>query len=487
VLYDKAIEVLLMTWNVEGHDPVELDEAVPRLAYVAFSMLAGGTQQITKPELERLLEAATVEMPDVLGFARLGTSSFIDRIEDRSSLLTLTGYEEDDGVLAPLYEFKHLTFQEYLAGVAIARDFYPGHAAADSPASVVELFVDDESWREVIPIAAVLLGRRAGPVIGVILDRVEARSESGDFEQGISLLARCLADEVQLAPDVLKRVLSAVARGTARQMSVVNPDLSEMLGSRYGDAFVSATMDGYFGANDFSFGSALGEITLQRLGYAPHSLEYPIAEVIGLVESDDAISQSTGALAAMSAAYDLGYARKEPLLLAGLGDAVAPVVFSPDPHRHFAAAWALAWLGATGVWTPVKQPATVTRLLELWRTSADPMVARQTAWAIAELPLVERDLIEVDGDGLDEFLESQLLDVTSWKPRDRQLAALIVGYYAQRPWSDEQLVELARERAQLFDYDHTPARRLLTALGVQHDPDDDGIEDWDGIRTDAPD
>jgi predicted NACHT family NTPase len=31
VLYGKAVEVLLMTWNVEGHDPIEQDEALPQL------------------------------------------------------------------------------------------------------------------------------------------------------------------------------------------------------------------------------------------------------------------------------------------------------------------------------------------------------------------------------------------------------------------------------------------------------------------------
>ncbi|MFI9554817.1 NACHT domain-containing protein [Nonomuraea endophytica] len=43
VLYDKAIDVLLMTWNVEGHEPIEREEAIPQLAYAAYRMMDAGT------------------------------------------------------------------------------------------------------------------------------------------------------------------------------------------------------------------------------------------------------------------------------------------------------------------------------------------------------------------------------------------------------------------------------------------------------------
>lgn len=39
VLYGEAVEVLLMTWNTEGHDPIPEEEALPQLCYVASSMM----------------------------------------------------------------------------------------------------------------------------------------------------------------------------------------------------------------------------------------------------------------------------------------------------------------------------------------------------------------------------------------------------------------------------------------------------------------
>ena len=46
-----AVEVLLMTWNVEGYDPIEQDEALPQLCYVAYAMMGqrGAEDQSPRP------------------------------------------------------------------------------------------------------------------------------------------------------------------------------------------------------------------------------------------------------------------------------------------------------------------------------------------------------------------------------------------------------------------------------------------------------
>jgi hypothetical protein len=54
VLYGKAVEVLLMTWNTEGHDPIPEEEALPQLCYVASTMMFDGVQKISRPKLTAL-------------------------------------------------------------------------------------------------------------------------------------------------------------------------------------------------------------------------------------------------------------------------------------------------------------------------------------------------------------------------------------------------------------------------------------------------
>jgi hypothetical protein len=92
VLYGKAIEVLLMTWNVAGHDPIDQEEAVPQLAFVAFEMMRAGVQQISLRRLQELLSESRVQMPEILGFSSLSVKQFIERVELRSSLLVVSGH-----------------------------------------------------------------------------------------------------------------------------------------------------------------------------------------------------------------------------------------------------------------------------------------------------------------------------------------------------------------------------------------------------------
>ena len=170
-LYGKAIEVLLMTWNVEGHEPIDQDEAIPQLSFIAFSMMDEGVQAISIRRLRSLLLQAREEMPEILGYARMSIAEFVRRIEDRSSLLSLSGHAIEDGRISAIYEFKHLTFQEYLAAVAVVDGFYPGRNDSDTLASILKPRVDREDWAEVIPLAAILAGRHAAPIVDDLLER----------------------------------------------------------------------------------------------------------------------------------------------------------------------------------------------------------------------------------------------------------------------------------------------------------------------------
>jgi hypothetical protein len=57
-LYGRAVEVLLDTWNIKGHESLNPKEAVPQLAYVAFQLMRVGKQTATGEELLSLLKQA---------------------------------------------------------------------------------------------------------------------------------------------------------------------------------------------------------------------------------------------------------------------------------------------------------------------------------------------------------------------------------------------------------------------------------------------
>jgi hypothetical protein len=54
-LYERAVEVLLDTWNIKGHAPLNPKEAVPQLAFVAFQLMRARKQTVTEKELLELL------------------------------------------------------------------------------------------------------------------------------------------------------------------------------------------------------------------------------------------------------------------------------------------------------------------------------------------------------------------------------------------------------------------------------------------------
>src|SRR6202041_1635517 len=97
LLYDRAIDLLLMTWNVEGHAPMRVDEALPQLAYLAFDMTSRGLQRISSSEAEKNFADAREAMPEVLAYSTDTPRDMINRIESRSSLLMLAGYGIEDG------------------------------------------------------------------------------------------------------------------------------------------------------------------------------------------------------------------------------------------------------------------------------------------------------------------------------------------------------------------------------------------------------
>ena len=176
VLYNKAVEVLLMTWNTEGHDPIPQEEALPQLCYAASAMMLDGVQKISGPRLRALLQEAREALPTELGYVQGTVDGFIHRVEDRSSLLMMTGHDVEDGRLVEFFEFRHLTFQEFLTARAMVHGWHPGRKEGDTLATVLEPHFEDEKWREVIPLGAVLGGKQTEALIGRLTKRVGARA-----------------------------------------------------------------------------------------------------------------------------------------------------------------------------------------------------------------------------------------------------------------------------------------------------------------------
>jgi len=450
VLYGKAIEVLLMTWNVEAHEPMEQDEAIPQLAFVAFTMMKEGVQRISSRRLLEVLNLARKQMPEVLGYARHSAAEFIKMVEYRSSLLMLSGHEIEDGTLYPMYEFRHLTFQEYLTARAIVEGYYPGRKDDDTPLSILKPHLSDENWKEVVPLVAVLSGRKIQPLIQHLTELCKKLEEShSDFtpQFPVSLLGQCILDEIQLAPNLLEEALEWIARKTSPPSDLI----ISLFKGRYGEVLLKMAKNTYMNSDTDStwLGVNLGEIFLHRMGWPEkRTLDSELYEKITNLQGSE-IERSIGAFVVSLIAYfiyiEYGIADIPPdskKRLKALGDQVVPALFSEENHLHLAASWAFCWLGAIGAWSPEYNPDVLSRLLELWKNSRLHDVQRIASRSLSYLPIIDRELKplpEPDPDSINFIKEQSLHD-----ERYRKLAALILGFYWKKPWTDEELAEMVK-------------------------------------------
>lgn len=473
-LYREAVKVLIRTWNTEGFAAMDLDETLAQLSYVACVMMNEGLQQVGYRRLLKLLQEAREEMPAELQFTKISPREFIERVEYRSSLLMQTGQERIDDELQPVYEFRHLTFQEYLAARGLIEEQYPGR---DQDEPLVELLAphfEDERWREVIPLAAVLAGRKADPLIQRLTAVCESR-KLGDYgphdedviAPPVVLLRQCLLDEVQVTPVTIRAALRQMGRHGNEE--AVESSVSSLRRGRFGKVFQEVVEAAYLEAavGWEEYAVAMSDLAL-AIVFPDQSPQFS-AEVAGTLgdwfNSEDRLLQIRAALVCMKLAYswleELDFDGSKALLSQQwqpYRDALGRQLSPDDPPLALAASWALAWTGWARVSATPPELEVFRSLFRLWREADSSEVRWFSAWAFSAQPLLSRNAFAPDTWGdCDAWLEQ----CASRNPQQAQ-AALVLAWYRRCPWSDSDLAERVRE--QIDRWPGPTGRALLAAL-----------------------
>lgn len=170
-LYDEYIKTLLSTWNrarsLSGRAPSrDLDEiqTVRVLAPLALWMhqVNPGMGLVKAEEMRRKLEQIFYEHGEVN--PQQAARQFLQDVRDHAALLVERGSGE--------YGFIHLTFEEYLAAVAIALQ---GQGNARPVIDLLLPYIGEQAWHEVILLTVAYLGIRqqlpkvAGEVVEAFL------------------------------------------------------------------------------------------------------------------------------------------------------------------------------------------------------------------------------------------------------------------------------------------------------------------------------
>ncbi|WP_321916315.1 NACHT domain-containing protein [Burkholderia cepacia] len=522
-LYREAIRVLVRTWNVEGYAAMDEEETLAQLSYVACEMTRAGQQQIGERELLRLLYGARKELQAELQFTDISPQSFINRIEYRSSLLMQTGFVTNDNQMEAVYEFRHLTFQEYLAARGFTEEQYAGRDDNLPLVDILEPRFQDAAWREVISLSAVLAGRKAEGVIKRLVERVEEVRNSEKFDiikdrenatadvDALSmLLLQCLRDEVQLTPSTLRRALTESVLVSLLQVGMI--EISGLLAGKFGGVLSEIIKDLFFDAQ----ASGLGPMQLLSSVVArEHSAEDGIIDdefmlkIMELFSTDDIKSQTSAALLCMN----LAFRHYESILENKLEESneseyientddratndgelnssnpknstseisesieqlrcflpnLDALLFSENYRIRVAAAWALAWYGATKIDSENSKEISI-HLFRLSRCLPWNTQEHFVVWAFLEQQLADRDgSDDVEWGVCDEDLVHTLQSAEENPPA--RAAALVVGWYRGGPWNDEEIVSLCR---QVLTSDDSVRYRSLSELLIRlgQDPAD---------------
>lgn len=165
--------------------------------------------RVTKTELRNILIRVREECSNHVP----GTDSIdnvLKVVERRSGLLIQTGTGiMADGHSEPIYEFQHLTFQEYLAAYAVSIGCYPGSSKAEYKCSVLVPFLYDSNMKEVILLAAAINAECAEKLCDIMLKKLEDNHINMLHYQDIRyMLLQFIADEVSLSRDRIRNIIS---------------------------------------------------------------------------------------------------------------------------------------------------------------------------------------------------------------------------------------------------------------------------------------
>jgi formylglycine-generating enzyme required for sulfatase activity/energy-coupling factor transporter ATP-binding protein EcfA2 len=186
-LYQEAVDVLLGKWDeargvpeslILSEGPFDIGDRRLVLQHVALAMHQQGVKEIDAGPLRELLAdqlRAAVVKPRELDAC---VARFLQVIQERTGLLIARA----EGT----YAFSHLTFQEYLAALAIAgRDDYLEYSLARCP---------DPWWRETILLEAGALSTQSKEKTSRLIRAIADVKKEPEPYHNLVLAAECLRD-----------------------------------------------------------------------------------------------------------------------------------------------------------------------------------------------------------------------------------------------------------------------------------------------------
>ncbi|KUO00267.1 hypothetical protein AQJ84_09140 [Streptomyces resistomycificus] len=374
-LYREAVDVLL-NWRSDVDERMDPHEALPQLQYLAYFMCDSGVQQIRHDEVLDTLERMRREFPAVRAARDHSPSEFLRLLERRTGILVESGHVRHHGRLVPVYEFRHLTFQEYLAGLALVTGRFPGRNRQKSLAEHIATLaaqtvtvqsgpdLEDvsvtENWREAIRLSVMTCGDDdVDSVLLAVCTPLPEEDAATTARPRAALACSCLADEPnvseEVAAEIVQRFIETLTDedGGGPAVTVADTALEEVGGSLW-SAYLSRSIVTTWLGKPTDFGRLGGPASTVLGQAAPREKdafeEWSRTQVARLDDSRPEVAVEAS-LVLMDAAY-----RGEIVRVPGMVEGLISLL-SHGACEAAAAAWALGWVATSSGIEPRWDPS----------------------------------------------------------------------------------------------------------------------------------
>jgi hypothetical protein len=360
-LYAEAVAVLL-NWNPGHYAAIDTAEALPQLEYIAYAMCQRGVQRLSDDEIMTLLEQFRLDYPNVRAVKNHSERAFLDLLEARSSILIKAGSIWQKGRQEQAaWEFRHLTFQEYLAAKALIDGKYPNRDKSQSLAEAIaplagmvqqadgwEAHETPESWREALRLLVVACkDDDVDDVLAAILTPTAGEDRAITARPRAVLAGLCLAEEPNagdaIAESILGRLMEVMEAGdgNGHLATSLAGAVSELHRSQWADETGAHLCKNYVNAGPASR-TKFGGLWTAVSGDAWLRANAPQANKLHTLLVALQSSEPMVAIAAALTVAHLAFHRKLEVV-DGLIDALLALLQRGAAATQ-AAAWALGWL-----------------------------------------------------------------------------------------------------------------------------------------------
>jgi Sulfatase-modifying factor enzyme 1 len=318
-LYKECVEILTEQWQnfkrAESDMQLDQQEELNFLQkLVLLQALALNMQQKREEEdRQTLLSQSQAQkiiadkLPDILGSQLPPDEDERCEVCHRKAAVWVKGIQAESGILVeqgldeagePLIGFSHLTFQEYLAALAISE--VPPH----QPLLKSNLF--QPAWREVVLLYAALTSD-ATPIIEQLLDAPQQ-------PDGIVLAGYCLAEKVKYVKNevqhlTLTKLKTGFEQADDSMVKTFGPVLAAIGGSGI-TAFMRGQLHHTMPEKRLEAIKALGQTKP-----ADPQIKDAQEDLVKLLETPNDIAISTAIREALSLIGDPRFTRKEPIVI----------------------------------------------------------------------------------------------------------------------------------------------------------------------------